>query len=86
MAISPYVFEVGLGNRVNQEWRICGNREMILFSTRICVAGRNYRCELVCSVEDEADSNSNVAKQSTDREQAAARRTAMKDLLYRKDS
>jgi len=39
-----------------------------------------------CSVEDEADSNSNVAKQSTDREQAAARRTAMKDLLYRKDS
>jgi hypothetical protein len=39
-----------------------------------------------CSVADEADANSNVAKQATDREQAAARRHAMKDLLYRKDS
>jgi hypothetical protein len=39
-----------------------------------------------CSVADEADPASSDTKQTTDREQAAARRHAMKDLLYRKDS
>lgn len=39
-----------------------------------------------CSIADEADASSNVGKPATDREQNAARRHAMKDLLYRKDS
>lgn len=37
-----------------------------------------------CSAEDEGDATAN-AKQTTDREQDAARRQAMKELLYRKD-
>jgi hypothetical protein len=38
-----------------------------------------------CSVEDEAETAAKPASKGTDREQNAARRQAMRELLYRKD-
>lgn len=39
-----------------------------------------------CSVQDEAQANTAGSKGQTDSELNAARRKAMRDLLYRKDS
>ena len=60
---------------------ICGEE----FELKPDKPGFANRCP-ECSVEDAASSSKDAIQQKTDREGNAARREAMRNLLYRKDS